>query len=99
MTAPRVTFRRAATADLAKAYQWYEAEAPGLGEELLAAVAAAVASAADMPELYPVVRGDVRRLVVDRFPYGVFYRVVRERVVVIAVVHHRRDPARWHRRR
>ena len=97
--APRFSFRRAATADLVEAYRWYEAEAPGLGDELLTAVGDVVASAAAAPELYPVVRGDVRRALVGRFPYGVFYRAPRGRVVVIAVLHLRRDPARWHRRR
>jgi plasmid stabilization system protein ParE len=98
VTAPRFSFRRAASADLAEAYWRHEREAAGLGEELLAAVRDAVAGAAEEPERYPVVRADVRRVLVRRFPYAVFYRVRRGRVVVIAVVHHRRDPRVWHRR-
>ena len=98
MTAPRFSFRKAAAADLAEAYRRYEGEAAGLGEELLAAVHGAAAGAAEEPERYPVVRGDVRRVLVRRFPYAVFYRVRRSRVVVIAVVHHRRDPHVWHGR-
>lgn len=96
MTAPRALFRRAAIADLDRAYRWYEGEAAGLGEELLAAVQEAVRAAAG-PEHYPVVRGDVRRVVVRRFSYAVFYRMRGERVVVIAVVHHRRNPQAWQR--
>lgn len=99
MTARLASFRRAATADLARAYHWYEGEAAGLGEELLGAVREAVTAATDEPEHYSVVRGDVRRVVVRRFPYAVFYRVRPDRIVVIAVVHQRRDPQVWQRRR
>ncbi len=93
------TFRAIAADELAEAYAWYEAEEPGLGEALLRAVADAAGRAVAEPARYPVVRGDVRRVLVDRFPYGVFYRMVRGRVVVVACYHHRRDPAGWHRRR
>ena len=99
MTAPRFSFRRDATADLARAYRWYEDEAAGLGEKLLAAIGEAAAAAAAGPEQYPVVRGDVRRALVDRFPYAVFFRMRRGQVVVIAVAHHRRDPRVWQSRR
>lgn len=96
---PRFTFRRAATGDLAEAYDWYEGERRGLGDELLAAIAEAVGHAVEEPERYPVVRGDVRRILADRFPYAVYYRLLRGRVVVIAVTHHRRHPRRWQSRR
>ena len=93
------TFRAAAAEDVAEAYDWYEAEEPELGERFLRAVANAVGSAASEPERYQVVRGDVRRVLVGPFPYGLFYRVVRQRVVVVACYHLRRDPRGWYRRR
>lgn len=99
MTASRVSFRAAAAAELAGAYTWYEEREPGLGEALLGAVGEAAAHAATAPERYPVVRGDVRRVLVGRFPYGLLYRVHHGRVVVIACFHLRRDPQRWHHRR
>ncbi|MDF1501794.1 type II toxin-antitoxin system RelE/ParE family toxin [Roseisolibacter sp. H3M3-2] len=99
MTAPRFSFRAAAAADLAAAYEWYEGRESGLGEALLRAVGEAAAGAAAAPEQYPVVRGDVRRVLVGRFPYGLFYRVLRGEVVVVACFHLRRDPQVWHRRR
>ena len=99
MTAPRLSFRRAAIADLIAAARWYEREALGLGRALLDAVDEAARAAAAAPEQYPVVRDDIRRVIVRRFPYGVFYRVVAGQVVVIACLHLRRDPEVWHRRR
>ena len=37
----------------------------------------------------------VREAPVPRHPYGVYYRVQPDRIVVIAVFHHSRDPAEW----
>jgi plasmid stabilization system protein ParE len=54
---------------------------------------------ANNPERYPEVSGDVREAPVSRFPYGVYYRVKPDRVVVIAVFHASRDPAVWQGRK
>ncbi|WP_341731507.1 hypothetical protein [Microcoleus sp. EPA2] len=43
----------------------------------------------------PVVYRDVRRSVVRRFPYTVYYRIVSSRVIVTAIFHSRRDPKAW----
>ena len=45
--------------------------------------------------MFPCVHGEVRRAVVSRFPYAVFYRVDPKRVVVLAVLHMARDPKLW----
>jgi plasmid stabilization system protein ParE len=41
----------------------------------------------------------VRRMIVSRFPYAVFYRVEADRIVVLAVLHTARDPESWPRPR
>jgi plasmid stabilization system protein ParE len=78
--------------ELADAYHWYEERRSGLGEELLLVVDAAIEQIRRSPETYPVVHRNVRRVLTKRFPYGVFYVVEPERIVVLAVFHGRRDP-------
>jgi len=51
------------------------------------------------PEMFVVVHGDVRRAVVAKFPYAVFYRVEPRQIVVLAVLHTARDPRVWPRSR
>jgi plasmid stabilization system protein ParE len=46
-----------------------------------------------------MVDGDVRRALVLHFPYCLYYRVKRDRVVVVAVFHAARNPTVWRRRR
>lgn len=59
---------------------------------------AALTAIEESPERYPVARGEVRRRLLDRFPYSILYLVEVREIVVIACFHGRRDPTRWHRR-
>ncbi len=81
--------------DLAEAAAWYEDHRAGLGQDLVARVRAVLTRIADSPELYGEVYCGIRRAPVRRFPYGVFYRHLRDRLQVIAIFHERRDPSAW----
>ena len=94
-----IIVRPAAAADIDEAFLWYEGQRPGLGHEFLAAVEAARESIAAHPAMYPVIHRDTRRALVHRFPYGIFYRVYGDLIVVVACMHGSRDPRRWRSRR
>ena len=91
--------RPAAAADLEQAYRWYEAQREGLGEEFLATVDVALKSSAANPEMCPVVHRNTRRLLLRRFPYGIYYRPVEGQIVIVACFHASRNPRRWQARR
>ena len=95
MTASPLVFRKRVGRDLAGGYRWYEEQRTGLGEEFLAAVDASFDTIEEFPEMCAFVRGNVRRAIVTRFPYAVFYQVEPKRVVVLAVLHTARDPRLW----
>jgi len=88
-------YRRKVGRDLASAYGWYEEQRAGLGEEFLAAVDASFEAIEEFPEMFARVHGEIRRAVVSRFPYAVFYRIEPKRLVVLAVLHMARDPKLW----
>lgn len=60
---------------------------------------ASLAALEEFPELFARVHGNVRRVIVSRFPYAVFYQVEADRIVVLAVLHTARDPESWPRPR
>ena len=39
------------------------------------------------------------RILIRRFPFGIFYVEGPEQIVVLAVLHGRRDPKRWKERK
>ena len=96
---PRLFVRRAARADIAEAFKWYEVRSTGLGHEFLRAVRVAFAAIERAPERFPVAVDDIRKVVLRRFPYIVYYVVLRRGISVIAVMHGRRHPRRWQSRR
>jgi plasmid stabilization system protein ParE len=93
--APPLVFRRGVGRDLAAAYAWYEEQQAGLGEQFLAEVNSSFDAVEQFPEMFAPVYGDVRRALVSRFPYAVFYRVERRQVLVLTVLHTARDPQLW----
>jgi len=93
-----VEFRAEARVEIDEAFAWYEQQSAGLGADFLRAVEAAVESISRRPDSWPLVRENVRRRLLRRFPYSLIYRVDPGRVVVVACFHARRDPARWRAR-
>jgi plasmid stabilization system protein ParE len=95
---PRFLFRPAAVDELREARDWYEAQRAGLGAELGQVVSGSLEHIAAQPAAFPEVVPGVRRAVIDRFPYGIFYRQIPDAIEVLAVFHHRRDPSIWRAR-
>jgi toxin ParE1/3/4 len=95
---PRVVVRPEAESDLAEAFAWYGQRGPGLGDRFLLSVEAALSAIQRHPESFPVVYSQVRRALLRRFPYGVFYIVKESNIVVLAIFHCARDPRGWQRR-
>lgn len=90
-----VHIRSEAEQDLTEAALWYEEQSPGLGGQFLDEVLAAFMRIAESPRLYPDIYREVRRGMMRRFPFGIYYRVDSEGVLVIAVMHGSRHPRRW----
>jgi toxin ParE1/3/4 len=90
------TFKRhpLVRADLQSAYDWYEDELPGLGGEFREEFFRAYRKLGSGPLLYAVRFSGIRRLNLDRFPYGIFYIVELDEVKVLAVLHGSRETRR-----
>ena len=82
---------------LKQAFEWYEDKRVGLGDEFTAAVEETLKVVADNPFAFQIQHRDVRRALTRRFPFGVFFRVRTDRIVVVSVFHSSRNPAEWNR--
>ncbi len=85
--------------DVEVAFEWYESERPGLGVEFLDELRATYNRIADGPFKYQELRAGIRRALLKRFPYAVYFAIEAESIVVVAVLHVSRDPAQWQRRK
>ena len=87
--------RRQAKADMRRAARWYEHQLLGLGREFVAEVDAVLDRVVENPFQYQAIHHDIRRALPRRFPYGVFYRIEGNDIVVFAIVHLHRDEDSW----
>ena len=87
-----VQIRRAAELDVAEVQLWYEAQRSVLGSEFHSEVSQVIDRLAETPLIYQVAYQGIRRAIVQRFPYLIWYRVLDEVVVVLACTQGRRDP-------
>ena len=96
MSRYRLLSDAAADADIEAAFEWYESEQPELGFEFLNEVRATYNRILDGPFKYQELRSGIRRALTRRFPYGVYFSVEDDHIVVIiAVLDTARDPAEW----
>ncbi len=90
-----VILRPRAERDIEVARKWYDAQQVGLGEAFLSAVQERLEAIRRFPESCPEIHKIVRRAMVRRFPYLIFYLLTLDRIVVLAVLHTSRNPANW----
>jgi toxin ParE1/3/4 len=93
-----LSIRKEAEQDIKAARDYYESCRNGLGAEYLLCVEAALSRIQRNPLSYRRIHSEFRRLMLHRFPYAVYFLVKGARVVVIAVMHIRREPLRWQSR-
>ncbi len=76
----------------------YQEKTEGLGLEFLRAADACLAGVQRNPLASPMMYQEIRRALLRKFPYILFYIVKEEQIIVLACFHARRDPIDWMRR-
>lgn len=93
-----VQIRPEAAQDVAQAAGWYESRRVSLGVEFVLEVDVAIDRAAENPQHYPHVHHHVRRVLLRRFPYNVYFIWAERQIDVFAVLHQHRAVRAWKRR-
>jgi toxin ParE1/3/4 len=91
-----VVFDSEAKAEFDAAAAWYEAQRTGLGDDFVNEVEQAIQRIAQMPQAFPPHGSSgVRKCVLPRFPYNIFFLDLDDRIWIAAVAHQRRRPGYW----
>ena len=91
-------FHPAVRDEIDNAYRWYEQRRAGLGSDFLDAVQDVLAEITANPARYGFADADIREGLLKRFPYAAYYRVLTDRIRVLAIYHTSRDPSGWQSR-
>jgi plasmid stabilization system protein ParE len=87
--------RPEAEIDITQAFGWYEARKPGLGFEFMKAVDEALTAVQPIPLAFATVHRQVRRVLLKRFPYCIYYVLDSDVISVIACFHAKQAPSGW----
>jgi toxin ParE1/3/4 len=89
----RVDFHPAVETELREIQRYYEDRSPGLGAEFIDEFERQVLALAATPERWMEVTAGIRRCLMRRFPYVIYFRIASaDRVRITVVKHQRRHP-------
>ena len=75
---------------ISKAYNWYEEQRNGLGEELTYEIERCYEKLSEHPQHYSFTGKKYRRLRINRFPYLFIYKIVDDIVLISSFIHAKR---------
>ena len=84
--------------DFDESFDWYSERSAITAERFASAVDAALGAVGTSPERFARVDDLHRECPVKRFPFRIIYRIVAERILVVAVAHAKRRPGYWKNR-
>lgn len=91
----RVLFHRHARVELDEAIDFYKEISPSLARGLRDELAAALDRILEHPSIGVPVRSQLRRFLLRRYPYSLIYTVGDDHILILALMHHRREPGYW----
>jgi plasmid stabilization system protein ParE len=92
------SFHPEAESEFLQAIDYYEDREQGLGYDFSIEVFNTIQNIVNYPNAWPIIEEDVRRCLVNRFPYGVIYSIEQDEIFILAVMHLRRHPDYWKNR-
>jgi toxin ParE1/3/4 len=90
-----IQFLRQAKNESEESKEYYESKRLGLGREFAQEVDKTLQRIEERPEQFPEVYKTVRKALLDRFPFCIFFRIKEAVIQIIAVFHTSRDPEKW----
>jgi plasmid stabilization system protein ParE len=82
--------------DLDDAFLWYEKQERGLGKEFIQCIDAKIAELHRHPLHNQIVQSKrVRRALINRFPFSIYFVNEEELITIFAILHQRRSPEFW----
>jgi plasmid stabilization system protein ParE len=77
---------------------YYDEQRRGYGELFVEAVEREFELLLQFEKIGKQVGGGIRRRTLSAWPYGIFYRLRDDELIVVAIAHHRRRPGYWRSR-
>ncbi|HEX4264658.1 MAG TPA: type II toxin-antitoxin system RelE/ParE family toxin [Verrucomicrobiae bacterium] len=91
-------FHPEAIREFEEAVHFYKDRGHNLALRFTREVQKTISRVAAHPERWRILEDNTHRCFVNVFPYSVLYTIEADHVLVVAIMHHKRQPGYWHRR-
>lgn len=91
-------FHPGAEVELIEAAAYYERHVLGLGERFQSEIRRIVDLLVSQPQIGTPVDPDLRKFILTRFPFALYYSITADVLRIEAVAHHSRRPGYWKER-
>lgn len=93
-----LVLRKEAEEDIRTAYEWYKQQRAQLGRAFVVEIDRTFEAIEEQPEAYTMCLKSIRRALCKKFPYAVYFTRKNSDIIVLAVLHQRRQPTMWQNR-
>lgn len=91
----KFSFHPAAVDEFENAVAYYEDCQTGLGKQLSQEIDAAIKLVLTFPAAWTTVEGEIKRILLRRFPFGLLYILRNDEIYILAVMNLNRNPNYW----
>lgn len=90
-----IEFLPLAKLELDDAIKYYELQLEDLGKRYKEEVRTSINRISIFPKAWTVIRPNIRKCVMHKFPYNILYSIQENTILIIAIAHHHRQPDYW----
>ncbi len=90
-----VIYSKGAKEDIRKSIEYYEREPKGLGKMFWNIVELSAEKICLFPNASGIINKSYRRFLIEKFPYGIVYRIEKDFIFIAVVMHLKRKPFFW----
>ncbi len=78
--------------EIEESKEYYNLQKDNFGLDFKSDVFKAIKNIALSPNLYPIISDNIRRCLLHRFPFSIFYTVKQNTIVILSIAHQHRKP-------
>ncbi|PRM99505.1 type II toxin-antitoxin system RelE/ParE family toxin [Aliarcobacter cryaerophilus] len=91
----KVLFLELAEQEFYDSQEYYEEHQTNLGNKFTSEVYNALKRIQKFPSMFIKVKKDIRKCIINKFPFNILYSIEGDIILVIAIAHHHRNPDYW----
>lgn len=91
----KLLFLELAKQEFLDSKNYYEEQQEGLGDKFQYEIKNSVNRIQNFPTTFVKINSNIRKCVVNKFPYNLLYSIENDHILILAVAHHHRKPDYW----